>query len=125
MTEEQVVYNTRGSTAGSSGEDQEANYEKRSPSSPAPVAEERTSSDWNQPDSPDSEPAPIQQAAQVRQVGSRESSVRIYSHSMDPRYQRLLADYLQQLGGRLKAINARLSKTPDGSDEELTEQINE
>lgn len=125
MTEEQVVYNARGSTAGSSGEDQEANYDKRSPSSPAPVAQENVGSDWDQLDTTESNLVPNYQPAQVRQARRLESSVRIYSHSIDPRYRKLLADYLQQLGGRLNAINLRLSKTPDRLVEEFEEQINE
>ena len=83
MTEEQLVYNTRGKTAGSSGEDQNTDHHKRSPSELDPPRVKKDNSAYA--DDVDAATLPASETlAPERLTLPRDPimGVRIYSHAL-------------------------------------------
>lgn len=126
MTEEQLVYNTRGKTAGSSGEDQNTDHQKRSPSELDPPRVKKDNSAYA--DDVDAATLPASETlAPERLTLPRDPimGVRIYSHALDRTYRRQLDHYKQQLRARLEALEARISAKTQPTGREASEDNHE
>jgi hypothetical protein len=126
VTEEQLVYNTRGKTAGSSGEDQNTDHHKRSPSELDPPRVKKDNSAYADDVDADTLPA-SETLAPERLTLPRDPimGVRIYSHALDRTYRRQLDNYKQQLRARLEALEARISAKTQPTGREASEDNHE
>ena len=111
MTEEQLVYNTRGKTAGSSGEDQKTDHHKRSPSEldPRRVKKDNSTTYANNAVAATLPTSETLAPGQLTLPRDPIMDVRIYSHALNRTYRKQLDNYKQQLRARLEALEARIS----------------
>ena len=127
MTEEQLVYNTRGKTASSSGEDQNTDHHKRSPSELDPPRVKKHNSTTYANNAVAAALPASETLAPERPTLPRDPilGVRIYSHALDRTYRRQLDNYKQQLRARLEALEARISAKTQPTGREASEDNHE
>ncbi|MFN3239688.1 MAG: hypothetical protein ACE37D_21920 [Pseudomonadales bacterium] len=123
MSDDEIVYNTKGKSPGSSGDSSELADHEHSPSGSEPVDAKRPESTIETISTIDNNlnkdigPQTISEARVTR----NSSTVRVYCHSMDRKYHLELCAYRRQIKARINALSAKKKHDQDASEPNFPE----